>query len=272
VSLLPPPRPDLPPPPGGSVGFDGVMPMDPSHPPTASWRWWEILLVGFGAVVIGTFPAWAVYAGFGQSPTTSGLLGGVDFLANAVDQIVVVVVLLGYLTWRHPGWQRSVRLPSPKILPRELGIGLACGIGMTVALGILVSWILEPIFRAATDRDVTPADQIGSGIHGWSAVAFVVAVVIVAPIAEELFFRGLFYRSLRDRYGFWVGAIGSSLLFAVSHTGAGDLAQILMLQIAIGTFGVALAAIYEWRGSLGANVAAHAAFNLVTVLSVLKVI
>jgi membrane protease YdiL (CAAX protease family) len=76
---------------------------------------------------------------------------------------------------------------------------------------------------------------------------------------------------LRDRYGLWVGAIGSGVLFAVSHTGEGGLAQKLMLQIAIGLFGVGLALLYDRRGKLGANVAAHAVFNLITVLSVLKV-
>ena len=143
---------------------------------------------------------------------------------------------------------------------------------MIFALGIFIALVLQPIFRALTDRDVAPAEQIGSDIRGWSAVAFFVAAGIVAPVVEELFYRGLFFRTLRDRYGFWIGAIGSGVLFGLSHTGDGDLAEKVMLQIAIGLFGVALAAIYEWRGSLGANVAAHAAFNLVTVLSVLEVI
>jgi uncharacterized protein len=264
VSVLPP-RPDLPPPPVAAWA------PDPAAPPKATWRWWEVLLVGFGALIVGTIPAIGVYVAFGQNPTSTGRLDGVDFLANAVDQLVTLGLLVGYMSWRHRGWQRAVRLPSLRILPKELGVGLACGVGMTFALGILVSAVLQPIFRAATDRDVSPAEQIGSGIHGWEAVAFVVAVSVVAPIAEEFFYRGLFFRALRDRYGLWVGAIGSGLLFAVSHTGAGDLAQILMLQIAIGLFGVALALIYEWRGSLAANIAAHAAFNIVTVLTVLKV-
>ena len=270
MSVLPP-RPDLPVPPHGGGLADPSALADQSAPPPASWRWWEILLVGVGALLVGTIPAIVVYAAFGVDPTSTGRLDGVDFLANALNQVVILLVLVGYLSWRHPGWHRSVRLPSRRILPRELAIGLACGVAMTFALGILVSAILQPIFRAVTDRDVTPAEQVGSGIHGWEAVVFVIAVLIVAPVVEELFYRGLFFRALRDRYGFWVGAVGSGLLFAVSHTGAGSLAQILLLQIAIGTFGVVLAGIYEWRGTFGANVAAHAAFNLVTVLTVLKV-
>lgn len=261
-----PPRPDLPPPPGGGAWIDA------GAPPKATWRWWEIMLVGLGALLLGTVPAIGVYLGFRRDPTDTGRLDGVDFLANGVDQIVVLLLLVGYLAWRHPGWRRSVRLPKLRDLPRELGIGAVLGIGATFALGILVAFVLQPLFRAIVDREVTPAEQVGSDIHGWEAIVFVLAVVVVAPVVEEFFFRGLFFRTLRDRYGFWVGALGSAGLFALLHSGAGSLAANLMLQIAIGIFGVGLAAMVEWRGTLAANVAAHAAFNLVTVLTVLKVV
>ena len=270
MSVLPPPPPpsDLPPPPGGLVAAPGPV---TTGPPKATWKWWEILLVGFVALIIGTIPAAAIYLGAGESPSSNGLLNGVDFLANAVDQVVLLVVLVAYLQWRHRGWQRAVRLPKVRELPKELAVGVGIGIAMVFALGVLVSAVLQPLFRAATHQDVTPAEQIGTGIHGWGAVAFVVAVVLVAPVVEEFFFRGLFFRTLRDRYGLWVGAVGSGILFALLHTGAGGTAQKLMLQIAIGLFGMGLALLYDWRGKLGANVAAHAVFNLITVLSVLKV-
>ena len=261
-----PPRPDLPPPPGGGawIGIDVL--------PKATWRWWEIMLVGLGALVLGTLPAIGIYLAFRQSPTDTGRLGGVDFLANGVDQIVVLLVLIGYLAWRHPGWRPVVRFPRLRDLPREMALGAALGIAATFALGVLVTFVLQPLFRALVGHDVTPAEQVGSEIHGWAAIVFVVAVVVVAPVVEEFFFRGLFFRALRDRYGFWVGALGSGALFALLHSGAGSLAANLMLQIAIGSFGVCLAGLYEWRGTLGVNIAAHAAFNLVTVLTVLKVV
>jgi membrane protease YdiL (CAAX protease family) len=270
VSVLPPPPPpsDLPPPPDGLAASLGPV---ATGPPKATWKWWEILLVGFAALIIGLIPAAAVYIGAGQTPSSTGLQNGVDFLANGVDQVVLLGVVLGYLQWRHRGWQRAVRLPRLRELPKELAIGAGIGIAMLYALGVLVSAVLQPIFHAVTHRDVTPADQIGPGIHGWDAVAFAVAAVVVAPVVEEFFFRGLLFRTLRDRHGLWVGAIASGILFALLHTGAGGEAQKLMLQIAIGLFGVGLALLYDWRGKLGANVAAHAVFNLITVLSVLKV-
>ena len=41
--------------------------------------------------------------------------------------------------------------------------------------------------------------------------------VVVAPITEELFFRGLLFRALRDRHGFWLGAAVSAVLFGFVH-------------------------------------------------------
>jgi membrane protease YdiL (CAAX protease family) len=265
VSALLPPRPDLPPPPGGDARIDtGV-------PPKATWRWWEIVLVGLGTQLLGAVPAIAVYAGFNQTPTNTGQLDGVDFLANGVGQIAWLLLLVGYLSWRHPGWRGIVRLPKLRDLPRELGIGAALGMAATLALGILVTFVLEPLFHAIVHHDVTPAEQVGTGIHGWVAVGFVLALVVIAPVVEEFFFRGLFFRTLRDHYGFVVGALGSGVLFSLPHMGAGGVAANLMLRISIAIFGMCLAAMYEWRGTLGANVAAHAAFNLLAVLTVLKV-
>ena len=132
-----PPRPDLPPTPGGGawIGID--------VPPKATWRWWEIMLVGLGALVLGTFPAIGIYLAFRQSPTDTGRLGGVDFLANGVDQIVGRLVLIGYLAWRHPGWRPVVLFPRLRDLPREVALGAALGIAATFALNVDASWALR---------------------------------------------------------------------------------------------------------------------------------
>lgn len=46
---------------------------------------------------------------------------------------------------------------------------------------------------------------------------FIITTSLLAPLGEELFFRRLFYVSLRHRYGFAVSLITSSLLFGVLH-------------------------------------------------------
>ena len=47
--------------------------------------------------------------------------------------------------------------------------------------------------------------------------ALVLYAVVMAPIAEELVFRGSIFRSVADRRGFWPGAIASAIPFGLIH-------------------------------------------------------
>jgi membrane protease YdiL (CAAX protease family) len=258
MSVLPP-RPDL------------ATPGPPEPPPEpggrATWTWYEIVGLGFVALlVLGGITAALVYLAFDRQPNTPAASGAVDFLASGLGEVVALVTIVLWMRARHPGWVRIVGLPKVRALFREVVIGCASGLGLLFALGIIVSNVAKPLFHAATGHEVQPADQIGNDIHGLGALAFVVVALVVAPITEELFFRGLLFRSLRERYGFVVGATGSGALFGLLHYGAGGVAGVVLLEVSIGLLGVGLAGVYEWRGNLVANVAAHATFNLVTVL------
>jgi membrane protease YdiL (CAAX protease family) len=91
------------------------------------------------------------------------------------------------------------------------------------------------------------------------AVLFVF-LVIGAPVVEELFFRGLLLRSLDRRFGTPAAVIGSALVFGLVHY------ELLQLPALI-LFGIVLAVLAERTGRLGPGIAAHAAFNAATVLS-----
>jgi membrane protease YdiL (CAAX protease family) len=93
-------------------------------------------------------------------------------------------------------------------------------------------------------------------------VAAIYAVVI-APVVEEFFFRGLIFRSIRDRHGFWVGAPISAVLFGSVHYVGGTGADAVVLPIVMTLTGLGLAWIYERRGALGAPIGAHMAFNVI---------
>jgi membrane protease YdiL (CAAX protease family) len=90
-------------------------------------------------------------------------------------------------------------------------------------------------------------------------------VIVCAPVAEELLFRGMLFRSLRDRHGFWAGAVVSSLLFGAVHwQGSGtSWESSALLASTLAFVGLGLAALYEWRKNILTNMAAHAAFNVV---------
>ncbi|HHV44821.1 MAG TPA: CPBP family intramembrane metalloprotease [Firmicutes bacterium] len=89
-------------------------------------------------------------------------------------------------------------------------------------------------------------------------VAIVCLVVFIVPWAEELFFRGLVFGSIRQRYGSVVAKVTSGLLFAFAHMYIINFPSVLVL-------GILLASIYERTQSLVPPVVAHATYNGVAV-------
>jgi membrane protease YdiL (CAAX protease family) len=84
---------------------------------------------------------------------------------------------------------------------------------------------------------------------------------LLAPVAEELFFRGFLYTALRQRLGIAAAATISSLVFAVGHIDA------LGVVAASFIMGIALALVYEYTRSLWVAIAIHAFNNsLATVM------
>jgi membrane protease YdiL (CAAX protease family) len=95
-----------------------------------------------------------------------------------------------------------------------------------------------------------------------SRISVIFMAILVAPIAEEIIFRGYFYGVIR-RYGGRIPAILiSSLLFAAVH---GNLSAAPGLCI----LAVTLCLLYERTGSLWASMTLHAAFNASTVVALI---
>jgi membrane protease YdiL (CAAX protease family) len=160
-----------------------------------------------------------------------------------------------------PGWQARIGILWRRWI--DAVVGYAVGLGAYFAISILVALPLTWLFRDIFNRDVTTPDQLPSSGTTAETVVTVILVVLIAPIAEELFFRGILFRSLRDRRGFWLAAVVSALIFGAVHGGVapGPWQNTLLLQSIMFFTGLTLAGIYEWRGNLLANIAAHAAIS-----------
>jgi membrane protease YdiL (CAAX protease family) len=85
------------------------------------------------------------------------------------------------------------------------------------------------------------------------------AAVIVAPLCEEIVFRGYLYPVMKRFAGVWPAAICSAMVFGLAH---GNLTALLPLFI----FGGLLVFIYEKTGSIWAPMAVHFCFNSATVI------
>lgn len=88
------------------------------------------------------------------------------------------------------------------------------------------------------------------------------AAVVMAPIGEEVCFRGFVYNILRQRAGVWAAALATGLLFGAVHC---SLVQLLPLTV----FGVLQCLLYEKCKTLTLPMVVHAVFNGLSVAVIL---
>ena len=89
----------------------------------------------------------------------------------------------------------------------------------------------------------------------WFVALVVFAGAVVAPIFEEIFFRGGLYGAIRRKWGVWPGLLLSSTVFAAIHP-QGPLGFLPLFTLA-----AAFCLLYEWRKSLVPGIVAHAVNN-----------
>lgn len=137
--------------------------------------------------------------------------------------------------------------------------GLLVGVGSQFLLVPLVSipWALlldrdtDDLADVARDLTDKATDPVG-------VVLLIVIVVLGAPVVEELFFRGLVQRSLGRWLPAWGAVTVQAVAFGFTHF------QLLQLP-ALVAFGAVLGVLAHRTGRLGPGIAAHMAFNAVTV-------
>ena len=82
--------------------------------------------------------------------------------------------------------------------------------------------------------------------------------VLIAPVTEELLFRGWIYTGLRFHWGLWPALLTTSALFACAHY-----ENTHLYALAVFPIGLALGVIRERTGSVKASILFHALNNFV---------
>jgi len=233
-------------------------PAPPAPAPLAdrAWQpesWWALaayLLGGFGIFLLASLGVGLV---FHQQLNilTSSALYGINFLCFA-GSAAVLGVRRRKLTWAEFG----LRPFNPLWLVAALALAIAI-----LPLRGLAAYAAEAL-RGTNFSDIQlRMDLIAPS--GPLALNFVVTLLgagVLAPVAEELYFRGLLYRWFRSRYNFWVALLVSSAIFAIGHADS--------IGVAASAFvlGLLLGAVYDRSRSLWLSIAIHAANNSLAVV------
>jgi uncharacterized protein len=195
-------------------------------------------------------------------PTGDSAASGYTLLAEVLGGLGIWW-LGARLAARYGGWRAAFGLD----LPRAGDVGTVLGwtflqLGSRLALLVALpeSWSDSHGGNTEGISDLTTA----------GLVLTAVASVLVAPVVEELGFRGVVLRGLMRRSGFWPAALVSSALFGALHAlGAARLSAVPLLVAATALFGLLQCVLVRRTGRLGPAIGVHATMNaLVLALAV----
>lgn len=255
----------------GLCGLAGAQAIERRAAAAPGYRGPAPLLI-FLAWLPASYVAWVVIglplelAGIELNTLATQLLFLVIQSAIAVGLVGLLVVGPGALSWRDIGFNRPLADAV-----RELAWGALLA-GPAILVTAIVASILVTVVGVAPESPLPP-----TGTPGGLAV-HLLAGAIIAPVAEELIFRGVAINAWRAALGPTAAIIRSSLLFAAAHVlfVGGDTFSAALGAAGVGFLGrVPIALFLGWayvrRGSIWAPIGLHAAFNgiLITAAEIL---
>ena len=222
-----------------------------------------------------------------ESPSGS-LVGLLVYLVEYVAMVHFLVVRTGALSWHDVVRPRRLALgrddisigptgpisdedrldatPPAERLLKDVGWALLLLIPVIVATVVLLALLMTAL--GLTEHDIAPSSPVPAATGILDRVYALIAVAVVAPIGEEIFFRGFatnaWARSLKRHRAI----LQAGLFFAFIHLINVDLGDAgTALRVAVVAFGgripvsIALAWLYVRRRSIFASGALHSAYN-----------
>jgi membrane protease YdiL (CAAX protease family) len=246
----------LEPPPGGPAPDGG--PQDDGASEQPPWRIWTApaaIVLGLALGVFGSLIVQGIGAAggssFGHPSPAVTIISDVVFDLSFVAAALYFAVLQAHARPTDFGFRR---------------ISLRTGATAVVSAG-LSYYVLTAIWASVFKlhgNDKLPS-ELGVSRSTAALVAAAVFVCVIAPIAEEFFFRGFIFGALRRWHvvvagrdiGIWLAAIVTGILFGLAHTGSASPQYLVPL----GFLGFVLC-IVRWKtGSLYACMALHSINN-----------
>ena len=209
---------------------------------------------GFGLAALAFIVLFAIGIGLFEAlepdPSENVEDVGISLIVFVVDIIALIVVPIAVLGGR--------RRAPPLLGLRRPTRATAGWAGAALAGSYIALWIYLGIVAALDIEDLEPVSAIDSDLPFSleAAVLTGILVVLVAPVAEEIFHRGFLVGALARLWGRWVAVLVSAATFAALHVDVGSLIPFFFV-------GVVFALVYLRSRDLGATILAHLLFNLI---------
>ena len=215
-----------------------------------AWRPWSsvlALIAGLGGALVGGLVVYliATIAGADLTDPPAAVDISATFLQDAA--FIGSAIVFASMVARPRPWHFGLR---------ETRIGPAVGY---VVVGYVTFILLAAGWSVALDlhEQDDVVDQLGAGSSTIALIAVSVLVCVVAPIAEEFFFRGYFFGALRNWRGVWPAAVITGVVFGAIHAGSAPVGFLVPLAV----FGFMLCIVYDRTRSLYPCMALHCINN-----------
>jgi membrane protease YdiL (CAAX protease family) len=165
-------------------------------------------------------------------------------LLDSAARLLPALIALGLLFKRPSHAVRVLGLDRPLEPCRVLGV---------FSLLMIADLLLRALLGGGS---VEPGGGLSAGEEGiWGLAFAVISACLLAPLVEEILYRGVLFPSFRNRLGALSAGIISSAIFALLHFYDG------FGLLSVGFFGLACAMLYASTGSLLACIALHLLYN-----------
>jgi membrane protease YdiL (CAAX protease family) len=230
-------------------------PDPPELPEEADPRWpaWYAA-AGFAVALVGTLLAVSIVGAATGDVSDDEVSPTFTIVATLIQGLIFIGTAVLFASFTRP--------------PRPWHFGLRptrfwSGVGWAV-LGMLSFYVFAAVYGAIVQPDIeqTVTEDLGAdqGTLGLVAAGFM--VVCVAPVAEEFFFRGFFYKALRSRFSILGAALIDGLVFGVIHYDFSG-AEGLLIVPPLTVLGLMFCLVYERTGSLYPVIGLHAFNNAI---------
>jgi len=210
------------------------------------WNWPDLILIFFGPFFLISFFDFLGVSG----PLVSGFLQAFGFL---LFTWIFINLSYRFSFWDNkflPLWGQFWSIAILGIVLWFLGMGL----NLIFQLILNIFWGLSPQPQQIVVHFMETLGSLDVLFYG-------VLVVVLGPLAEEVFFRGLLYPYLRAKMGIILAVVVSSLLFSLVHW---EFWSLFPTFIA----GIGFAFIFEKARTLWAPVLAHVIWNFMGIIGV----
>jgi membrane protease YdiL (CAAX protease family) len=233
---------------------------DVRRSPTTSWRPWTALVALVGGLVLAAvaglavdLPALALGVQVTASHTPPGLAIADTFVQDLA--FVAAAIYCAHIGGRAVrAWQFGLRAP---------GVGWRSAVGkilLLLFLFVVISVAWSEAFNPSKEKLL---QQLGSNESTLLLLLSAGLTCVVAPMCEEMLFRGYIFTALRNWRGTVAAAVVTGLLFGGVHAGSAPVLDLVPLA----GLGFGLCLLYRYTGSLFPCMVAHSLNNSIAFAS-----